>query len=312
MKKNLLVITGPTGVGKTNLSIDLAKLYRGEIISADSMQIYKYMDIGTAKIKETEMEDIPHYMIDIVEPDKEFTVSNYRDLAKENILKVHKKSKLPIVVGGTGLYINSLVYDLQFASVPPNQELRNHYEKVAEEKGNDYLHKTLYAIDKTSAEKISIGDLKRIIRALEIYELTGKTMSQYNKNFRKESKDYNLCMYCLTMDRSRLYERINLRVDRMIEEGLVEEVKSLLERGYDPNLISLQGIGYKEIILYLKGNISLDDSVEIIKKASRNYAKRQLTWFRRDKRFNWVDIDNFKTYNDLVKYLTESINFILY
>lgn len=312
MKKNLLVITGPTGVGKTNLSIDLAKLYRGEIISADSMQIYKYMDIGTAKIKDFEIDSIPHYMIDIVEPDKEFTVSNYRDLAKENILKVHEKSKLPIVVGGTGLYINSLVYDLQFASVPPNQELRNHYEKVAEEKGNDYLHKTLYAIDKTSAEKISIGDLKRIIRALEIYELTGKTMSQYNKNFRKESKDYNLCMYCLTMDRSRLYERINLRVDRMIEEGLIEEVKSLLERGYDPNLISLQGIGYKEIILYLKGNISLDNSVEIIKKASRNYAKRQLTWFRRDKRFNWVDIDNFKTYNDLVKYLTESINFILY
>lgn len=312
MKENLLVLTGPTGIGKTSLSIELATSFEGEIISADSMQIYKYMNIGTAKIKEEEMKGIPHYMVDIVYPDEDFTVSNYRDKAKENIENINSKRKLPIVVGGTGLYINSLVYDLNFASVAPNTILREKYEQIIKDKGNKYLHDLLYNIDRDSAERINMSDVKRVMRALEIYEATGKTMSEYNKNFRKENNDYNLIMICLNMDRATLYERINKRVDLMIEEGLVEEVKNILKMGYNRSLISLQGIGYKEIIMYLDGEISLNDAIESIKKASRNYAKRQLTWFRRDKRINWVDLDEFSRFQELNKNVSDYIKRKLY
>lgn len=311
MKKKLLLLVGPTGIGKTSLSIELGKYYNSEIVSADSMQIYKYMNIGTAKIKLNEMEGIPHHLIDIIYPDEEFTVSNYRDLAKNAIEDIHNRFKLPLIVGGTGLYINSLVYDLNFASVAPNQDLRRKYEEIAKLKGNEYLHKQLYQIDKDSSNRISVSDLKRIIRGLEIYELTGKTMSEYNKNFRKESEEYNLCMICLNMDRSKLYERINNRVDNMIDQGLVGEVESILKMGYDPKLVSLQGIGYKEIIKYLNNLISLEEATETIKKASRNYAKRQLTWFRRDKRIKWVNIDDFTSFGELIQYTTKYISYKL-
>lgn len=299
MKDNLFVLIGPTAIGKTDLSIDLAKSLNGEIISADSMQIYKYMDIGTAKVNKLEMEGVPHHLLDFIDPDEEYTVSDYQRDATELIKKINRKGKLPIVVGGTGLYINSLVYNLNFARVPPNEAIREKYESLAAKYGNEYIHRQLAEIDRQSSDNIDIADRKRIIRALEIYEITGKTMSQYNKNFRQETDEYNLVMICLNMDRSKLYERINKRVDIMIENGLVDEVKQILDLGYTKDLVSLQGIGYKEIIEYLDGKISLDLAVEKIKQGSRNYAKRQLTWFRRDKRIKWINVDDFENLNQL-------------
>jgi len=308
MKEKLFVLTGPTAVGKTSLSIALAKKLGGEIISADSMQIYKYMDIGTAKVKAEEMEDVPHHLIDIVYPDEEFTVSDYQKQATKLIKELNHKGRLPIIVGGTGLYINSLVYELQFAKVPPNEELRQRYEELANSYGNEYLHEKLSRIDEESSQRIHVADRKRIIRALEIYEETGKTMTEYNKNFRKETNKYDLAMVCLNMDRAQLYERINKRVDLMLNDGLVEEVKEILKMGYDKESVALQGIGYKEIIMYLDGQISLDRTVELIKQGSRNYAKRQLTWFRRDKRIHWVDVGDFDGFEELINYLTKHVN----
>lgn|SRR5690625_1367114 len=308
MKEKLFVLTGPTAVGKTSLSIALAKKLGGEIISADSMQIYKYMDIGTAKVKAEEMEDVPHHLIDIVYPDEEFTVSDYQKQATKLIKELNQKGRLPIIVGGTGLYINSLVYELQFAKVPPNEELRQRYEELANTYGNEYLHEKLSRIDEESSQRIHVADRKRIIRALEIYEETGKTMTEYNKNFRKETNKYDLAMVCLNMDRAQLYERINKRVDLMLNDGLVEEVKVILKMGYDKESVALQGIGYKEIIMYLDGQISLDRAVELIKQGSRNYAKRQLTWFRRDKRIHWVDVGDFDGFEELINYLTKHVN----
>lgn len=312
MKDNLCIIVGPTSIGKSDLAINLAKKHNGEIISADSMQIYKYMNIGTAKVTEEEMKDIPHNMVDIIDPDEGFTVSDFKHMAKKHIKEINSKGRLPIVVGGTGLYINSLVYNLDFAQIPPNEELRMEYEDKIEKFGNEYLHKKLMKIDKSSGEKISIKDKKRIIRALEIYDSTGRTMSEYNKNFRVMNEDYNLLYIALDMDRAKLYERINNRVDIMLEKGLIDEVKSILEMGYNKDLISLKAIGYKEIIMYLENKISLEEAIELIKKASRNYAKRQLTWFRRDNRIKWINIDEYdKTIdicNNISDYIVESLN----
>ncbi len=299
MKENLFILMGPTAVGKTSLSIKLAKELNGEIISADSMQIYKYMDIGTAKVTESEMDGIIHHMVDIIEPDKSFSVSNYKDLTSQLISEINNRKKLPIVVGGTGLYINSLTYNLNFSSVAPDEKIRSRLELLGDQYGNEYLHEMLSMVDKESAERISIKDRKRIIRALEIYEITGSTMTEYNKNFRSLNTDYNLVMVCLNMERSKLYENINKRVDIMIEMGLIDEVKKILSMGYNKDLVSLQGIGYKEIIQYLENGISLADAIEKIKQGSRNYAKRQLTWFRRDNRIKWVDVDDFKSINEL-------------
>ena len=303
MKERLLVITGPTAVGKTNISIKLAQDLYGEIISADSMQIYKYMDIGTAKISRDEMEGINHHLINIIYPDEDFTVSNYKSRATELITQINAKGKLPIVVGGTGLYINSLVYKLKFTKVPPNEELRTKYELLADTYGNEYIHNELAKVDKVSSEKIHIADRRRIIRALEVFYITGKSMSEYNENFRKEVDKYDLAMICLNMDRDKLYERINKRVDIMIDKGLIREVKSIINMGYSKELVALQGIGYKEIIMYLDGDISLDRAIEMIKQGSRNYAKRQLTWFRRDKRYKWINIDDFSNLQELSNYI---------
>lgn len=312
MKDNLCIIVGPTSIGKSDLAIDLAQKHNGEIISADSMQIYKYMNIGTAKVREEEMKDIPHHMVDIIDLDEGFTVSDFKHMAKKHIKEINSKGRLPIVVGGTGLYINSLVYNLDFAQIPPNEELRMEYEDKIEKFGNEYLHNKLMKIDKSSGEKISIKDKKRIIRALEIYDSTGRTMSEYNKNFRVMNEDYNLLYISLDMDRAKLYERINNRVDIMLEKGLIDEVKSILEMGYNKDLISLKAIGYKEIIMYLENEISLEEAIELIKKASRNYAKRQLTWFRRDHRIKWINIDEYdKTIdicNNISDYIVESLN----
>ncbi len=308
MKENLFILMGPTAIGKTDLSIDLAKKFDAEIISADSMQIYKYMDIGTAKVTKDEMKGVTHHIIDNVYPDVEYTVSNYQSDASKLIKDINMRNKLPMVVGGTGLYINSLVYNLNFAKVAPDEEYRTELEELADRYGDAYLHDKLAEIDIKSSDSISINDRKRMIRALEIYKKTGKTMSEHNENFRKEVDKYNLVMVCLNMDRSKLYDRINRRVDIMVEEGLIDEVKSLLAKGYHKDLVSLKGIGYKEIIMYLEGDISLEDAIDKIKQGSRNYAKRQLTWFRRDKRIKWVDKDDFESFEELSKYVYDYVS----
>lgn len=312
MKEKLFVLIGPTAVGKTELSIDLAKRLNAEIISADSMQIYKYMDIGTAKITEEEMEGVPHHLIDFLYPDEEYTVSDYQRDASRLITEINARGRLPMVVGGTGLYINSLVYELNFAKAPPDEEYRVELEELAANHGIEYIHDLLSKVDPESAKTISKKDKKRIIRALEVYKTTGKTMSEYNKNFRKETDKYDLCMVCLNMDRQKLYDRINMRVDIMIENGLIDEVKGILHKGYHKNLVSLKGIGYKEIIEYLDGNLTLDEAIEKIKKGSRNYAKRQLTWFRRDKRIKWVNKDDFDDFHQLSQYVYDYVISTLY
>lgn len=304
-KDNLFILIGPTAIGKTSVAINFAKKMNGEIISADSMQIYKYMDIGSAKVTKEEMDNIPHHLIDIIYPDEDFTVANYKNMATNMIKDINTRNKLPVVAGGTGLYINSLVYDLNFTEVEPNPEIRNKLEALAKEYGNEYLYKRLKEIDIKSAEKLNINDKQRIIRAIEIFEMTGVTKSEYNKSFRNKIDHYNLVMFGLNMDRQKLYERINLRVDIMVESGLVREVEKLLSLGYDKDLVSMQGIGYKEVIMYLNNEISLDRAIELIKQYSRNYAKRQLTWFRRDDRINWIDLDDFRNIDDLTQYMID-------
>ena len=314
-KKNLFILIGPTAIGKTALSIELAERMDGEIISADSMQIYKYMDIGSAKISKEEMKNIPHHLIDIVLPDEEFTVANFKDNATRLIKDINDKNMLPIIAGGTGLYINSLVYDLKFTEVSPNEEIRNELEYLANKHGNEYLHQELQKIDKKSADRISLNDRKRLIRAIEIYKVTKKPMSEHNENFRTPIKDYNLTMVGLNMDRAELYNRINQRVDIMIQQGLIEEVEKLLSMGYNKELVSMQGIGYKEIIMFLEGMLSLEESIKLIKQGTRNYAKRQLTWFRRDTRIKWFNIDDFisidKLSEEIISHTKEQIKILI-
>lgn len=309
-KDNLIVLLGPTAVGKTELSLNIAEKFKGEIVSSDSMQIYKYMDIGSAKASKDEMDRVKHHMIDIVYPDEDFSVSDYKNQAKSIIRDINKRESYPLVTGGTGLYINSLVYDLNFTKVEANYELRENLEKEALEFGNEFIHSKLKKIDPESASKIHHNDLKRVIRALEIYEESGQTMTDFNKDFRRENQDYNLAMIGLTMDRTKLYERINKRVDLMMEDGLLDEVKSIMDRGYSKDLVALQGIGYKELILYLEGECSLEESVELIKKKSRNYAKRQLTWFRKDKRIIWFNKDEYSSEEELSDAVIQRLDII--
>jgi len=307
MKRNLIVLAGPTGIGKTDLSLKIAKAINGEIISADSRQIYKYMDIGTAKVEKKHMNEIKHHMIDIVKPDEDFTVSDYKYNVTKIIEEINSEGKIPLLVGGTGLYINSIVYDLDFTSVPSNNDIREHYKSILLNQGKQALYDILIEKDYETAKRLNINDTKRIIRALEVYDITQKPMSMQNKDFRKQTKRYNLLMYCLNMDRTKLYDKINSRVDKMIDLGLVNEVISLLGMGYDKDLNSMQGIGYKEIIDYLEDKLTLKDAIELIKKRSRNYAKRQLTWFRRDERYKWIMIDEFYDTNELYETLIEEI-----
>ncbi len=297
--ENVLVILGPTASGKTRLAIELAKRLNGEVISADSMQVYKYMDIGTAKPDEKEREGIKHYLIDEVDPSEEFSVARYQKLAYQYIDEVLSKGKLPIVAGGTGLYINSLIYNINFTETVSDWEFRERLKAEAEEKGNAFLHERLKKIDPKAAAKIHVNDLKRIIRALEVYEYTRKPISHHQEVSRKNPPKYRFIILGLTMDRERLYDRINKRVDLMIQKGLVQEVKSLVERGFDTKYTSMQGLGYKEIISYLKGEMSLDDAIYILKRDTRRYAKRQITWFKRIEGVYWLDLDRFKDADEL-------------
>ncbi len=296
----ILILAGPTAVGKTSTSIEVAKKLNGEIISSDSMQIYKYMNIGTAKVTKEEMQDIKHYMIDEIYPDEKFSVSDFQERANFYIKDIYNRKKLPIVVGGTGLYINSLIYDLDFTKAVSNKEFRKKCENDIEKYGNEYLYEKLKLIDPDSLDRIHLNDTKRVIRALEIYHETGKPMSTYYKDFRKPNHLYKIAMITLNIDRKELYKRIDLRVDLMLEKGLIDEVKSLLKKGYNETLTSMQGLGYKEIIKYLNNQYDYKEAVRVLKRDSRRFAKRQLTWFRRDKKIKWINVDEFKTQQDIV------------
>jgi len=293
MKNKLIIVAGPTAVGKTELSINLAKKLNGEIISADSMQIYKHMDIGSAKISKEEMDGIPHHMIDIIEPSLKFSASDFKDLAKEATNDILKRGKQPIVAGGTGLYINALTCNMDFTEAESDEEYREYLNNLAEAKGNEYIHNLLKDIDNISFNEIHYNNRKRVIRALEVYKLTNKPFSSYNSGKEFYNGDYEVKYYVLNMDRKKLYNRINKRVDIMMEKGLLEECIKLREMGYTSSIQSMQGIGYKEIFYYLDGKISLEEAVELIKKGTRNYAKRQLTWFRRDPRAIFLDKDKY-------------------
>ncbi len=287
MKKiPLIVIAGPTASGKTALSVELAKRLGGEIVSADSMQIYKYMNIGTAKPTEEEKQGIPHYMMDFKEPSENFSVADYCDMAHKVIEDIHKRGKLAIVVGGTGLYIDSLVNNVDFSDGEADTEIRAELEDMAMRLGNEAVHAELMKIDPETAEKYHPNNLRRIIRAIEFYKTTGMTLSAHAK-IEKPSR-YDCIYFCIDWEREVLYDRINRRVDIMIEDGLLDEVSALLKKGYDKNLTAMQGIGYKEFYSYFDGSASLDETLELIKMNSRRYAKRQLTWFRRNKDIHWL------------------------
>ncbi|USG68039.1 tRNA (adenosine(37)-N6)-dimethylallyltransferase MiaA [Brevibacillus ruminantium] len=287
-KERLVVIVGPTSVGKTELSLQLAEQYQGEIISGDSMQVYRGMDIGTAKATPAELTKVPHHLIDILDPDEEYSVALFQESATRLITEINERGKLPMIVGGTGLYIEAVTHRFQFANAQQDLELRDRLQKLAEIDGVEELHRRLADVDPLTAERLHPNDVKRVIRALEIYQLTGMRMSDYQH--RAEYSPYDLLIIGLTMEREKLYERINQRVDLMIEAGLVEEVRRLLDLGYGSAHTSMQGLGYKELIPYLYGEIPLEKAVNDIKQRTRHFAKRQLSWFRRMSEIQWFDV----------------------
>ncbi len=293
MKKPLIVLTGPTAVGKTSLSISLAKAVNGEIISADSMQVYKGMDIGSAKIRKEEMQGVTHYLVDILEPEEEFHIVKFQELAKAALEEIYAKGKIPILVGGTGFYIQAVTRDIDFTQAEQETSYREELEQFAKEKGTEYLHEKLREVDPKSAENIHANNVKRVIRALEFYHQNGTPISEHNEEQKQQTSPYNLAYFVLTAPREILYERIDRRVDQMMEEGLLEEVKSLRERGCHRGMVSMQGLGYKEILAYLEGEYPLEEAVRILKRDTRHFAKRQLTWFRREQDVIWVDKEQF-------------------
>lgn len=288
----LLVICGPTGIGKTEISVEVAKRIGGEIICGDSRQIYKYLNIGTAKPEKSQMEEVPHHLFDYVEPEKDYSVGDYKKDAEKIIEEILKRKKIPILVGGTGLYIKAVVDGLSLKNVKKDEKIREKFKKIAEEKGNIYLYNILKEKDEIAAEKIHISDLKRIIRALEVIELTGRKFSEVENNLWNCREKYKTKMIGLTCRRDVLYQRIDERVEKMLKNGLVEEVKNLLNRGYSEKLNSFNTIGYKQVVEFLKGCYNYEEMKRIIKRETRHYAKRQLTWFKKDKRVIWIDIEN--------------------
>ena len=307
-KKPLIILTGPTAVGKTKASIGLAKAIGGEIISADSMQVYRHMDIGSAKITKEEMADVPHYLIDVLEPEEEFHVVRFQQMAKAAMADIYSRGKIPIIVGGTGFYIQALLYDIDFTENEGDSVYREKLEALAKEKGAAYLHGQLAMVDPKSAEEIHANNIKRVIRALEFYHQTGQKISEHNERERQKESPYQFCYFVLNDRRECLYERIDQRVDQMIRNGLVQEVQTLKERGCAKQMVSMQGLGYKEIFSYLEGDCSLEEAVYIIKRDTRHFAKRQLTWFKRERDVIWVQKDELN-YDDkkLLQSLLESI-----
>lgn len=307
-KKPLIIIAGPTASGKTKTSVLLAKAINGEIISADSMQVYRGMNIGTAKATIEEMQGVPHHMIDVLSPDEPCSIAKFQKLVKVALADIYSRGKVPILTGGTGFYIQSIVNDIAFEENEGDKSYRAGLEKMVKDGGGDSLFLKLKTIDPDAADMIHPNNMKRVIRALEYVHLTGERISVHNEREKLKTSPYDVGFYVLTMDRDYLYQRIDERVDKMLEEGLLTEVKKLLEQGYSKDLVSMQGLGYKEIIRYLSGEWTLAQSVEILKRDTRRFAKRQLTWFRREKSATWVNLTQY-SYNieEIVNFITKDI-----
>lgn len=292
MKEPLVILTGPTAVGKTKLSIALAKAIGGEIISADSMQVYRHMDIGSAKIRPEEMQGVPHYLVDVLEPTEEFHVVRFQQMAKAAMKEIRSRGHIPILVGGTGFYIQAIVGDIDFTENEASP-YRKELEALAEEKGASWLHGELQKADPKSAEAIHENNVKRVIRALEFYRMTGKKISEHNEEQRERTSPYNFAYFVLNDDRAKLYARIEQRIDEMLTEGLVEEVSRLKEMGCRRGMVSMQGLGYKEILAYLDGECTLEEAVDILKRDTRHFAKRQITWFKREREVIWINKEDY-------------------
>lgn len=299
-QSSLVILTGPTAVGKTDLSIALAKKIGGEIISADSMQVYLHMDIGSAKIRHEQMDGVPHHLIDVLEPAEEFNVVLFQQLAKQAIDGIYERGHIPIVTGGTGFYIQALLYDIDFTDNDEDTALRKRLEEIAQTQGSEALYERLLQVDPESCETIHANNIKRVVRAIEFYEKTGTKISEHNKTQRQNISPYNFAYFVLNDDRDKLYDRIEARVDAMIEQGLVEEVQHLAAMGCTSEMVSMQGLGYKEILSYLDGHITLEEAVYLIKRDTRHFAKRQLTWFRRERDTIMVNKPDFSYDNDRI------------
>lgn len=302
-KKPLLILTGPTAVGKTALSIQLAKAVGGEIVSADSMQVYRHMDIGSAKVTEEEMEGIPHYLIDVLDPQDDFNVATFQTLARQAMDEIYSHGNIPIITGGTGFYIQALLYDIDFKENNEKNPIRKELEQLAKELGDKApgtLHEKLSHIDPEAARQIHANNIKRVIRAIEYFEQTGEKISEHNEEMHQKESPYNFLYYVLIRDRKTLYERIDKRVDIMIANGLVKEIEKLKAMGCHRGQTSMQGLGYKEILDYLDGSCTLDEAVYILKRDTRHFAKRQLTWFRRERDVRWLDLDRYQGNTDLI------------
>ena len=299
-KKPMVVLTGPTAVGKTALSIDLAKKINGAIISADSMQVYKYMDIGSAKITKEEMQGIDHYLIDELMPEDEFNIVQFQKMAKEALDKIYSKGQIPIITGGTGFYIQGLLYDIDFDAQNQNDSIRKELEAFAVEKGAHQLHELLKDIDPVSYDIIHENNVKRVIRAIEFYRISGYPISAHNQQEKQKESPYNFAYFVLNDDRENLYKRIDKRVDIMVKQGLVEEVRRLHQMGYSKDMVSMQGLGYKEILRSFEGEYSMEEAIDIIKRETRRFAKRQITWFRREKEVIWINRNEYNYSNDLI------------
>ena len=301
LKQKLCIIAGPTAVGKSSIAIQLAKKISGEIISADSAQVYKYMDIGTAKLSKDEMEGIKHYMLNELYPNESFSVALFREKAEKYIDEINAKGNLPIIAGGTGLYINSLLNNLDFTDSIIDEDYRSKMRGISIEKGNKYVHNMLKDVDEVSYNKLHPNDLKRIIRALEVYKHTSKPISYFQLMSKQQPCKYEYVYICLNMKRSKLYDRIDNRVDQMLQSGLIDEVRKLMEMGYSKDCTALQALGYKEIIEYIQGIYSLEEAINLLKRNTRRFAKRQLTWFRNDKRVFWINVDNYPCFDHIVE-----------
>lgn len=308
-KKPLIILTGPTAVGKTSLSIKLAKRLKTEIISADSMQVYKYMDVGTAKITKDEMEEVPHHLIDIIEPNVNFNVCDFKNAAQKAINEIHENGKIPLVVGGTGFYIKALLYDTDFNEQDDNTGIRKELETELEHMGVEYMHNKLATIDPKSADSIHKNNTKRVLRAIEYYMLNNKPISEHNEIMREKDSPYSFLYFVLNDTREKLYERIGNRVEQMLNQGLLEEINYLKSIGLNNTHTSMQAIGYKEILEYVDGCITYEEAVENLKKDTRHLAKRQLTWFRNQKEITWVNKPDFDyDENKMLEYIMEEIN----
>lgn len=300
MKKPLIVLTGPTAAGKTHLSISLAKAVNGEIISADSMQVYKYMDIGSAKIRPEEMQGVKHYLVDELLPEEEFHIVRFQQMAKSAMDEIYAKGKIPILVGGTGFYIQAITKEIDFTQAQQEDGYRQELERTAEEKGKEYLHQMLEKVDPVSAQEIHANNVKRVIRALEFYHQNQSPISAHNQEQKEHETPYDLAYFVLNVPRELLYKRIDDRIDEMMQEGLLEEVKRLKEMGYHRGMVSMQGLGYKELLAYLDGEYPLEGAIRILKRDTRHFAKRQLTWFRREKDTIWLNKEVYDYQEDRI------------